>query len=120
MSARWVSRTDTVNHKYDRLRNLIENSYFDINGIPVNNNKGFHKECFTYDEKGNLTSVMFYDDKNKLTNNLDYNAAIYESKYEYEENGIVKQVFCWYDKDHKLSTNSFLNCLNPSLDMYIS
>ncbi|MFZ4520468.1 MAG: TIR domain-containing protein [Bacteroidales bacterium] len=88
-----------VTHQYDKWRNLIENRYFDRKMNPVNNAKGFHKECWAFDEKGNIRSVIYYNTNGELANNLDYNAAIYEAAYQYNDYGTPTITNNWYDKN---------------------
>jgi hypothetical protein len=95
-----------VTHKYDKWRNLVESCYFDRKMNPVNNATGFHKECWAFDEKGNVNSVIYYDTNGKLANNLDFNAAIYEGVYEYNNYGIPKVTNNWYDKNHTPVTSN--------------
>lgn len=95
-----------VAHKYDKWRNRIESRYFDRKMNPVISAKGFHKECWAFDEKGNVISVIYYDTNGDLANNLDFNGAIYEGIYEYNDYGIPKITNNWYDKDRNPVTKN--------------
>jgi len=85
--------------KYDNLENLIENTYYDING----NITRMYK--WKYDENNNEIELAFYNSDGSLDHKYTYtyderNNKIQET--EYDENGDIEEQTKWkYDENNK-------------------
>ncbi len=72
-------------YKYDRMGNIIEQSFFDTNEQPVLNYEKFHRITYKYNSRNQKTEQRYYDIDDNLTLFKSQGYAII--RYEYDNRG---------------------------------
>ena len=76
----------------DNFGNILEEIYFDKDGVPVEGSEGFFKKESKYDSNGNLIQERYYDEQEKLcVCNSGY--AIWTAEYDKRNNQIGEAYF---------------------------
>ena len=80
-----------THYQYDEDRRLIQETYFSMDGVPLELHDGIHTLKYTYDEDGNRTAVQYYDREGLPVNVHGLYAQILSS---YDEKGhLIRQEY---------------------------
>jgi YD repeat-containing protein len=124
-NAHFLDSATTIEYRYDQKGNLIEKTFYDEQGLPVNNNLGIHKTVLRYNEGGMLTDLAFFNAKSlpvsdewgihrylfernsagqkiseRTFNNLELPVknildGVFETKYKYDDWGRIMSSSYW-------------------------
>lgn len=92
-----------VRMKYDGLDNIIERSYFNVNGQPTLCQDGYHREVMKYNSANQCTDVELYGTNGRLVNAKNNNYAIIKREYDARGNKISETFF---DSEGKRGTDN--------------
>ena len=93
--------------KYDEYGNMIEESFYINNNIPVNSMEGFHKIVYEYDSNNRLKKRSIYNTIGENVSIID----VHSQEYEYEQNNISLVKF--YGKN-----NNYINTFKYIYDCH--
>lgn len=79
--------------KYDDLDNVIESSYFNNTGNPVDCADGYHREVRKYNSRNQCTDVEFYSVNGNLVNAGNNKCAVIKREYDARGNKISETFF---------------------------
>lgn len=92
-----IEGVSSIKYKYDKLDNVILESYFDNNNELINNSNGVRVICYKYNNKNSIVQEYYLDANNQITNNTSGYAYIERTL---NENGeIITESF--FDKYKK-------------------